>query len=250
MFSFIVQHKQRCFSYLLVLLTALIFLAPSTDHVNASSNDTCSANNSNTVIKKLKTDKLDLVGNYTNIITLTELKKANFISAYQVKDTTSDRSTGVLNYLNKSTNVYYNVYLAPDATINYVTKQYNNGNGTYGFDILYYNEQTKELDNVYHDDFDSQLNATSNLLETRAAVNKLALGWACMFSSYMACIGASAAAGVLGTVTLGPISIAGATLGGVACRYVFQHLVQKLGGKGAACSWVRNLKNTWKAIAD
>ncbi|WP_240622414.1 hypothetical protein [Staphylococcus lutrae] len=68
-----------------------------------------------------------------------------------------------------------------------------------------------------------------------ANVNKAAPRWACVFSSYTACVGVALGAGAAGSLVSGPFGAAAGFTGGFACRYVFQTAVEKYGGKDAAC---------------
>ncbi|WP_241964989.1 hypothetical protein [Staphylococcus simulans] len=70
---------------------------------------------------------------------------------------------------------------------------------------------------------------------TTYAINKAALKWACIFSSYSACIGVSLGTGPAGAMVSGPFGAATGFAGGAACRYIFQTAVEKFGGKDAAC---------------
>lgn len=206
------------------------------------------AENNDPIITKLTKKDYESVQNYKDIINTLQIKESDFLSAYRIDDTSVGSTVGIINFYDSKSDTYYNLYIDQERKIDYITTQKEKANGTLGISLYEWNGT--DFDTGFVETIDSQGNLIENHRTKRATVNKLALGWACLFSSYLACVGASAAAGAAGSLIGGPWGTAVGIGGGAACKFVFQQLVEKFGGKDAACTWVKNLKNTWSAITN
>ncbi|MCY7718442.1 hypothetical protein O3S73_019145 [Bacillus altitudinis] len=205
----------------------LVSFAIPTSHIKA--------NTDNEVIdlKDLKPVELKEIKNLDKILSKYKLKKKNITSTYYL----DEDKTGIINLYDKKKKVYFNFYIVNN-TIEFQSIQKELNNGKTSFDLY-----TNEFENVISETADSNgeiepKDTNENMIASSKAAkkpNKAAIKWACIFSSYIACLSVSAAAGAGGALISGPFGLASGFAGGLACRYVFQTLVEKYGGKKAAC---------------
>lgn len=188
------------------------------------------------------------VMNYESITNSLGIKDENILSAYRIDDESIGSTVGIVNFYDSESGFYYNLYIDQERKVEYVTSQKENIDGTISMALYQWNGE--DLDTGFIEKSDSEGTLIENNRVKRGSVNKIALGWACLFSSYIACVGASAGATAAGSLIGGPWGAAVGVAGGFACKYLFQHLIEKFGGKNAACTWVKNLKNSWSAITN
>lgn len=151
--------------------------------------------------------------------------KEDIISSYWLDEKVK---SGVINIYNEIEEKYYNLYIEKD-TITYYSTQYyvNKETEDANFELYSVNK-----DNSTVHEFTSSIFKETGEVEHAIgtySTNNAVYKWACIFSSYVSC---AVAAGTLGFGIAGPF---GATAATIACRYVFQTLVEKYGSKGAAC---------------
>ncbi|MCS4485781.1 hypothetical protein [Staphylococcus americanisciuri] len=133
-----------------------------------------------------------------------------------------------------SNGVYYNYYLEGNKIEYYsIQNKLSNGNSTFTLYDINDNYILKSEANN-NGDIVNESTAVDNGVTTYA-INNAALKWACIFSSYSACIEVSLGAGAAGAMVSGPFGVATGFAGGAACRHIFQTAVEKYGGKDAAC---------------
>ncbi|HBI3769200.1 TPA: hypothetical protein K4452_002610 [Enterococcus faecalis] len=200
------------------------------------------------IVTSINKEDYENVQNYGEIIAALQITEDSFLSAYRIDDKSVGSTVGIINFYDSSSDTYYNLYIDQERKIDYITTQKENSDGTASMSLYQWNG--RDFDTGFIETIDSQGNFIENHRTKRAAVNKIALGWACLFSSYIACVGASAGATAAGSLIGGPWGAAVGIGGGFACKYLFQHLIEKFGGKDAACTWIKNLKNTWSAITN
>ncbi|MCZ3622055.1 hypothetical protein [Lactobacillus mulieris] len=197
-------------------------------------------------VTRLDSKKLESIQNYKEIVKTLNLKSDYLLSAYRIDDRSTGKTIGIINFFDSQNKIYYNFYVDSQRKIEYITAQKENLDNT--FNMALYQWTGVDFDTGFIQKIDSNGNFIENFYTDRAKVNKIALGWACLFSSYLACMGASAAASAGGALIGGPWGATVGVIGGAACKVLFQQLVQRFGGKNAACSWTRNLKNTWSTF--
>ncbi|MFW3591230.1 hypothetical protein ACN9U3_10295 [Staphylococcus caprae] len=178
-------------------------------------------------VKKINTNN---VKNLDSVLQKHNLKRSNLLdNNYKVKKD----NVGFMNAKdNKGT--YYNFYLEGNKIEYYsIQKKLSNGNSTFTLYDINDNFILKSEANQ-KGDIVKENTAVDNGTTTYA-INKAAFKWACIFSSYSACIGVSLGAGAAGSMVSGPFGAATGFAGGAACRYIFQTAVEKFGSKKAAC---------------
>lgn len=145
--------------------------------------------------------------------------------------------SGFINAKDKN-GVYYNFYLNEN-TIEYYSIQTKKDNGNATFELYdlnknrLLNSEVKKNGELIKEQTEDQ---STNGVTREAGINKAAFKWACIFSSYVACVGVAGAAGAGGALVSGPFGAAAGFAGGAACRYIFQTAVDKYGSKEKACS--------------
>ncbi|MGN9866689.1 hypothetical protein [Bacillus swezeyi] len=207
-------------------MTMCIFLLVS---AGISSNQVKASNlneshNEEVDLESLEPVNLKHITNLDETLTKYNLKSSNITSTYSFKN----EDTGIINLYDEESDNYVNFYIMNNKIeFQSVQKKLNDG---------------KTLFNLYTNELELVLSETANSdgeLEKKITIakkpNRAALKWACIFSSYLACISTSIAAGAAGAIVSGPFGVATGFVGGNACRYVFQTLVEKYGGKKAAC---------------
>ncbi|MEJ7541240.1 hypothetical protein [Staphylococcus intermedius] len=183
-------------------------------------------------------NKLDItsVNNLEEILKNKNLSKKDILQeSYKMSD-----GTGIINLKDSKNDIYYNFYVE-NKKITYFSTQskLSNGNALFKlFDIndnFLYSSEANQNGEIIKEQTAMDRDQTafrSNLSGTQ----KAALKWACIFSSKVSC--ATAAAGVAaGGTLMGPWGavITGGTAAS-ACELLFTTLVEKYGGKDAACS--------------
>lgn len=119
---------------------------------------------------------------------------------------------------------YINLYITNNKIeFQSVQKTIANGNATFELftvdgKFVFLEEITSEGDFVHN---------VKQITTFATKPNNAAIKWACIFSSYLACMAISAGVGAAGSLISGPFGAAA----GFACRYVFQTLVEKYGIK-------------------
>ncbi|TCI51886.1 hypothetical protein EVJ24_12180 [Exiguobacterium sp. SH1S21] len=168
---------------------------------------------------------LNDIKNHEQIFELIHQDPNDIISSYWLDESVK---SGVINIFNSSENKYYNLYVEKDHITYYSIQYYVSHDSKDAKFELY---SIDSFNNSHHE-FTSQVaNETgkvSHQINAKSNSNT-AYKWACIFSSYVAC---AAAAGTIGFGVAGPFGAGAAAL---ACRYVFQTLVEKYGSKKAAC---------------
>ncbi|MEK4504347.1 hypothetical protein [Bacillus sp. FSL R12-0069] len=170
------------------------------------------------------------VNNLSDTLTELSLSKDNIVSKYEIAE--NGRTTGIVNVKGASDDVYYNLYVNSENNVEFVSKQEAHSNGNTSFN-LYSLESNGKLSLAMTETADKDGKLIPK--KVKREINRAALKWACIFSSYLACIGVAAAAGFGGALVSGPFGAAAGFAGGAACRYVFQTLVEKYGSKKQAC---------------
>ncbi|MEK4611500.1 hypothetical protein [Bacillus sp. FSL K6-0067] len=171
------------------------------------------------------------VNNLSDTLTELSLSKDNIVSKYEIAE--NGRTTGIINVKGASDDVYYNLYVNSENNVEFVSKQEAHSNGSTSFN-LYSLESNGKFSLAMTETADKD----GKLIPKRVKreINKAAYKWACIFSSYLACIGVAAAAGAAGALVSGPFGATAGFAGGLACRMVFQTLVEKYGSKKKVCS--------------
>ncbi|MGW9102927.1 hypothetical protein ACWGPZ_30015 [Priestia megaterium] len=191
-----------------------------------------SANAATEEDSEVKVLDVETVTNLETIMDKYSLNKSQITSSYSLTD-----NEGIINLYNKDTDTYYNFYVNHnEITYQSIQKELEDGNVSFDlytnkFESVFKEELTPEGEMVA----DSDKSSDSDFTIMSSKPNKAALKWACIFSSYIACIGVAAGVGAAGTLISGPFGAAAGFAGGAACRYVFQTLVEKYGSKGTAC---------------
>lgn len=187
--------------------------------------------------EQVKTEKLDLssVKNLDEVLKNLNLSKNDVLDeSYRIP---SD-NTAIVNVEDKDNSSFYNLYVEGDKITSYSTQQSVNNNKA-EFNLYDMNGEiiyTSVVDENGQEVSESTPAANDTKVRESGNVNKAALAWACLFSSKVACVGA--AAGVAGgAMLIGPwgAAITGSAAGS-ACEMLFTTLVEKYGGKDAACS--------------
>ncbi|WP_017795149.1 hypothetical protein [Oceanobacillus kimchii] len=147
-----------------------------------------------------------------------------------------------INAKNTENNRYYNFYLEGNEIKYYsVQAEKDNGNATFELydmsNIFILSSEVDKYGNVVKEEtyMDRHPENDGIQLLSSSGINKAAFKWACIFSSYIACLAVAAAAGAAGALVSGPFGVAAGFAGGNACRYLFQTAVDKYGGKDKAC---------------
>lgn len=170
------------------------------------------------------------VNNLSDTLTELSLSKDNIVSKYKI--TENGRTTGIINVKGASDDVYYNLYVNSENNVEFVSKQEAHSNGNTSFN-LYSLESNGKLSLAMTETADKDGKLIPK--KVKREINRAALKWACIFSSYLACIGVAAGIGAAGALVSGPFGVASGFVGGHACRYVFRTLVEKYGSKKQAC---------------
>ncbi|MGX0297697.1 hypothetical protein [Staphylococcus epidermidis] len=217
--------KKFLFLLIICLVTFATCFSPITHAKESKPSD-------NKILNKNDVEKVNLnqVQNLDVTLENHNLTRENLLNNnYKVKKD----NVGFINAKDKN-NVYYNFYLEGNKIEYYsIQKKLANGNSTFTLYDINGNYILKSEANN-NGDIVKENTAVDNGVTTYA-INKAALKWACIFSSYSACIGVSLGAGAAGSMVSGPFGAATGFAGGAACRYVFQTAVEKYGGKDAAC---------------
>jgi hypothetical protein len=178
-------------------------------------------------VKLKKEENLDEFLEMTNV-SKDEILKNNFII--------KSEDVGFINAKNNETGMYYNFYIKGNKILYYSTQQSkDNGNAVFKLydqfnSLSMTSEITKTVEFVSEKISDCFANGIQSV-----SISKSAYAWACVFASYMACIGVALAAGAAGTLVSGPFGTAAGFAGGAACRYLFKTAINKYGSKKKAC---------------
>lgn len=204
--------------FLVTMSLVMLFtfgISPSTNQANAAEDN-------------IQLDILDVttVTNLKEALSKYNLTMSDITSSYSFEET-----QGVINLYDSLKDIYITFYVNNKVVeFQSIQKELKNGNVT--FDLYTFNLEKA---------FSEEITSTGDLVDKGGISlyakkpNKAALKWACIFSSYLACLGVAAAAGAAGTLVSGPFGAAAGFAGGTACRYVFQTLVEKYGSKDQAC---------------
>ncbi|MCQ9299530.1 hypothetical protein NQ043_00010 [Staphylococcus hyicus] len=196
-----------------------------------------SAHASNEVLTENDVEKVNLnkVENLDIVLKKVGQDKSTILpNSYNLKG----KNIGFIN-IKGNDGKYYNFYLEKNY-ITYYSVQYKKGNGNAVFELRD-NNKNFVLSSEVNKDGKIVSEKTIDDLKSNyrsANVNKAALKWACIFSSYAACVGVAASVGAAGSLVSGPFGAAAGFAGGLACRVVFQTAVEKYGGKKAACKYL------------
>ncbi len=180
---------------------------------------------------------LNLVVNLEYTLNKVGISRANLLNNnYRInKD-----NVGFINAKDNN-DIYYNFYLVGNE-IRYYSIQQTKVNGNVTFDLydlsknhLLYSELDQNGNKVNEKVYDLNDNGYSSFRSKSTGINKAAFKWACIFSSYLACMGVAGAIGAAGGLVSGPFGLAAGFVGGGACRYIFQTAVEKYGSKERAC---------------
>lgn len=171
------------------------------------------------------------------------LKSKQITTAYKIFDEETQETHFIVNIKLNSKDEYINVYFLNETLFGY-SKQYYEDNTKQAATFELYEATSNEL--VMDETITTSGEIISNTVvekdedkvSTRAALTKkqvFALKWACIFSSYIACVSVAGSVGVGVALISGPVGAITGGLAGWACRYLFQTAVEKYGGKQAAC---------------
>lgn len=191
----------------------------------------------------LTEDDLEAV-NLSEVINLDEslsnlnLSNDNLLdNNYRIKG----ENIGFINAKDNETGYYYNFYLENNEIKYYsIQKEAENGHATFElYDINNLFILSSEIDrngNLIGEEINMEPQKQDGVqIMSSSGINKAAFKWACIFSSYIACISIAIAAGAAGSLVSGPFGAAAGFAGGAACRYLFQTAVDKYGSKDKAC---------------
>lgn len=215
-------------SIVFILSALVIFTTVFSPNTNAESN-------SKSQLTDDDLEKIDLnkVENLDSALSNLNLSRDNLLDN---NNRVKGENSGFIN-AKDSNDTYYNFYLKGN-TIDYysVQKKESNSNATFE---LYDMNNNSLLNSEINQNGEVVKESTSQGDSTAfrsSGINKAAFKWACIFSSYVACVGVAGAAGAAGTLVSGPFGAAAGFAGGGACRYIFQTAVDKYGSKEKACS--------------
>ena len=190
----------------------------------------------------LATMDLSKVKNLEQIISEYSLSKTNVTTSYSMQ-----KGEGVINLHDTNKDIWVNLYVSNNVVeFQSLQKELENGNVSFN---LFSNEFTLVASEIIEPNGSLVNQPMSKLSKvgtptkviaypgggSTTSINPAAFKWACIFSSYLACIGVSVAVGAAGALVSGPFGIAAGFAGGAACRYVFQTLVETYGSKDKAC---------------
>jgi hypothetical protein len=181
-------------------------------------------------LKKVKLKKVENLDEFLEMsnVSKDEILKNNFII--------KSEDVGFINAKNNETGMYYNFYLKGNKILYYSTQQSkDNGNAVFKlYDQFNSLSMTSEITKTGEFVSEKISDGFANGIQS-VSISKSAYAWACVFSSYMACIGVALAAEAAGTLVSGPFGTAAGFAGGAACRYLFKTAINKYGSKKKAC---------------
>lgn len=170
------------------------------------------------------------------------LKSKQITTAYKIFDKETQEVHYIVNIKLNSKEEYINVYFLNETLFGY-SKQYYEDNTKQSATFELYEANSNDL--VMDETITTSGEIISNtvvdndedMVSTSAYTKKqvFALKWACIFSSYIACVAVAGSVGAGVTLISGPVGAISAGLAGWACRQLFQHAVEIYGGKQAAC---------------
>lgn len=177
---------------------------------------------------ELKVLDVNSITNLDEALAKYGLVREDITSSFTIED-----SQGVVNLYDSVNDLYVNFYINNEK-VEYQSTQKELENGNVLFELFTFDLELALSEEITES---GELVDKNEGIMTVAAKkpNKAALKWACIFSSFLACVSISAAAGAAGALVSGPFGVATGFTGGAACRYVFQTLVEKYGSKDQAC---------------
>lgn len=233
------------FKFASAVLSASLLVAPISEiiyqnnNIAKANNLTCLAKIENNKIKEFNNYKQ--LKNFKDIEEYLNLNNMKFSSAYQIEG--DEKIVAIINYFNEEDNTYYNLYTDETPEIKFVSTQKEEKNKDKTFKLYSWNGI--EFDNSFSITVDENGKEKNFKLSKRSTGKELALSWACLFSSKIACISASVAGGVLGAGVGGFVGSMVGPLMGTACSIVFGKLVETFGSKEYGCTLIKNGKLTW-----
>lgn len=214
-------------------------LLVSVTTVISSSSSSVNAQTNSNELSRDDVEKVDLskVTNLEEALNNVGLSKDNLLdNNFKIKG----ENISFINAKDNETGHYYNFYLEGNEIKYYsVQKEKENEHATF---------ELYDLNNSFI--LSSEIDQNGNIIKEKtfkdqeqdgvqtmasSGINEAAFKWACIFSSYMACISIALAAGAAGALVSGPFGVAAGFAGGQACRYIFQTAVEEFGSKDKAC---------------
>lgn len=203
-------------------------------------------NNEKIIISDLK--NLDKLINFSEIEGTFDLSSKKFISAKKLES--KRYIVGIIDFYDESKKTNYTLFVNPDRKIEVIATEKMVGDKDVEIDLYTWHNKYLELKYKGIINKNTQILKDLPIYQDRMSEDtwKLLVNWACSFSSFLACksVGyAVGASGVLDGVVLGGLTIGAGFLVGQACSFVFTTLVNRYGGKDAACGFIKSGKATW-----
>lgn len=203
--------------------------------------------NERIIISDLK--NLDKLINFSEIEKEFDLSSKKFISAKKIES--ENIIAGVIDFYDEVEKTNYTLFVNPDRKIEVIATEKIIDIKNVKINLYtWYNKDTQlKYKGIFNKD--TQQLKDLSVYQDRMSEDtwRLVVSWACTFSSLLACktVGyAVGASGILGGVVLGGLSISAGYIVSQACGFVFNTLVNKLGGKDAACGVISSGKATWE----